>query len=494
MNPYSCNRRVTVGSRREFLMRSGMGFGSLALGYLLNRDSLAVAKTLLDPIDPLAPKAPHFPATAKSVIFVFLQGGPSQVDTFDPKPDLNRLDGQPLPPSFLEGGLPLAQLKAEECKLMGTRRTFKRYGKSGLEIADIFENLAQFADDLAIIRSCYHESFIHGPAISLMHTGSALLGNPSMGAWALYGLGSETDNLPSYIVMADDYMRNGKSVVGSGFLPAIYQGTVLSTQGAPLENLSPPAEIGIDRQRIMLDQLKKWNERHLEERPDDTSLAARINNYELAFRLQMAGPELIDLSDEPEYIRRMYGVDIPNRSSRRYTEEPTANFGRMCLLARRMVERGVRFVHLYNTDWDGHGECDKNHRENAAQTDLPLAGLLGDLKQRGLLESTLVVCTGEFGRTPIMQGNEGRDHNPYGFSAWMAGGGIKGGKAIGATDEIGFRAVEDKVHVHDLHATMLELLGLDHKKLHVLVSGLEKRLTGVGEEGSHRITKRLLEG
>ena len=484
MNPYSCNRRVTVRTRREFLMRSGMGFGSLALGYLLNQDSVAAAKTLLDSVNPLAPKTPHFPAKAERVIFIFLQGGPSQMDTFDPKPDLNRLDGQPLPPSFLEGGLPLAQVVAEECKLMGTRRTFKRWGKSGLEIADIFENLAQFADDLAVIRSCYHESFVHGPAISLIHTGSLLLGNPSMGAWALYGLGSETENLPSYIVMTDDIMRNGKSVVGSGYLPAIYQSTVLSTQGAPLENLAPQAEIGIDRQRIMLSQLEKWNERHLKERPDDTRLAARIENYELAFRMQMAGPELIDLSGEPEYVRRMYGMD----------KEPTATFGRMCLLARRMVERGVRFVHLYNNDWDAHTECDKNHRENALKTDLPLAGLLGDLKQRGLLESTLVVCTGEFGRTPIMQAKEGRDHNPYGFSAWMAGGGIIGGKVIGATDEIGFRAVADKVHVHDLHATMLELLGLDHKKLHVLVSGLEKRLTGVGDDGSNSIAKRLREG
>ena len=485
MNPYACNRHLTAGNRREFLMRSGMGFGSLALGYLLNRDSLAAAKTLLDPIDPLAPRAPHFPAKAKNVIFVFLQGGPSQMDTFDPKPDLNRLDGQPLPPSFLEeGNLPLAQIKAEECKLMGTRRSFKRYGTSGLEISDLFENLGQFADDMAIIRSCYHESFVHGVALNLTHTGSRRLGNPSMGAWVLYGLGSEADNLPSYIAMTDRVMRNGKVMVGSGFLPAIYQATVLSTQGEPLENLSPQGEIGVDRQRVMLDQLKAWNERHRQQRPDDTSLAARISNYELAFRMQTAAPELTDLSGEPENVQRMYGMD----------KEPTAQFGRMCLLACRMVERGVRFVQLYNSDWDGHGECDKNHRENASKTDLPLARLLGDLKQRGLLESTLVVCTGEFGRTPIMQGKEGRDHNPYGFSAWMAGGGIRGGKAIGATDEIGFRAVQDKVHIHDLHATMLELLGLDHKKLHVVVSGLEKRLSGVGEEGNNSITKRLLEG
>ncbi len=484
MNPYSCNRRATVQTRRDFLARSGMGFGSLALGYLLGQETWVQAKGLMDSVNPLAPRDPHFPGKAKNVIFIFFQGGPSQVDTFDPKPELNRLDGQPLPPSFLEGGLPLAQVKAEECTLMGTRRVFKRWGQSGLEISDIWKNLAQHADDLAVIRSCYHESFIHGPAISMIHTGSARLGNPSMGAWVLYGLGSETDNLPSYVVMADDYMRNGKSVIGSGYLPAIYQGTVLSTQGAPLENLSPHPQIGLKRQRMMIDQLQHWNRRHLEERSDDTSLAARINNYELAFRMQMTGPELIDLKDEPEHVRRMYGMDT----------EPTANFGRICLLARRMVERGVRFVHLYNSDWDGHGECDKNHRENALKTDLPVAGLLEDLKQRGLLESTLVVLTGEFGRTPIMQGNAGRDHNPYGFSVVLAGGGIRGGKAIGATDEIGFKAVEDKVHVHDLHATMLELLGLDHRKLHVRVSGLEKRLSGVGEEGNHGVAKRLMQG
>jgi hypothetical protein len=367
---------------------------------------------------------------------------------------------------------------------MGTRRKFRKCGQSGLEVSDLFEKLGGMADDLAVIRSCYHESFIHGPAIGMIHTGSLRLGNPSMGAWVLYGLGSETDDLPAYMVMSDSILRNGKSVIGSGFLPAVYQGTVLSTEGTPLENLSPPPQIDSTDQRMILDQLKHWNERHMEEHPDDSSLAARISNYELAFRMQMAGPELIELSKEPAQVRKLYGMD----------EEPTAKFGRICLLARRMVERGVRFVHIYNSDWDGHSECDKNHRDNARKTDVPVAALLADLKQRGLLESTLVVCAGEFGRTPMMQGKEGRDHNPYGFSVLMAGGGIKGGKAIGATDELGFRAVEDKVHVNDLHATMLELLGLDHKKLHVVISGLEKRLTGVGSDGEHSVAKRLLQG
>jgi hypothetical protein len=486
MNPFACNRRIEVTSRREFLVRSSFGFGSLALGYLMNCDSALAASVSPGPAGPLALKTPHFKAKARSVVFIFLQGGPRQVDTFDPKPELSRLNGQLVPPSFLQGMLGLAQIKAEEAKLMGSRRAFSRYGQSGVEISDLFQNVAKFADDLAIIRSCHHESVIHGPALNMIHTGTVRLGHPSMGAWVLYGLGSETQNLPSYIVMADSFMRNGKAVIGSGFLPAVYQATVLSTEGEPLENLARPSEINVRSQQAILSQLKTWNERHLAERPDDTSLAARINNYELAFRMQTAGPELTDLGREPERIRRMYGVD----------NEPTARFGRMCLLARRMVERGVRFVHLYNSDWDSHTENDRLHRENAAKTDLPIAGLLGDLKQRGLLESTLVVCVGEFGRTPMMQGKEGRDHNPFGFTAWMAGGGIRGGKVIGATDEIGLHAVQDKVHANDLHASMLTLLGLDHKKLNVSISGLEKRLTGVGPDGEHgvEVAQRLVEG
>lgn len=484
MNRYSCNRRTEVKSRREFLEQSS--FGSLALGCLLNSLSVQSSTGYQSQTNPLATKAPHFSAKAKSVIFIFLQGGPSQVDTFDPKPELAKLDGQLLPASFREGMLGLAQIKADEAKLMASQRSFKRYGSSGLEISDLFPNLAKYADDLAIIRSCYHESFVHGPALSIIHTGTIRLGHPSMGAWVLYGLGSETQNLPSYIVMADSFMRNGKAVIGSGFLPALYQGTVLSTEGVPLENLTPPPQIDVQSQTAILDQLKNWNLRHLEARPDDTGLAARINNFELAFRMQTEGPELIDVSKEPEHVRKMYGMDT----------EPTAKFGRICLLARRMVERGVRFVHLYNSDWDSHAENDRFHRLNATKTDLPIAGLLSDLKQRGLLESTLIVCVGEFGRTPMMQGKEGRDHNPYGFTAWMAGGGIKGGKVIGATDEIGLRAVEDRVHANDLHAAMLTLLGLDHKKLHLLASGLEKRLTGVGSDGEHGVdvAKRLLRG
>lgn len=470
-----CNRRETASSRREFLAKSSFGFGSIALQSMLGAGS---------PADSHSSRAPHFAAKAKSVIFIFMQGGPSHIDTFDPKPALTRLDGQPLPPSFRPEELGLQFIKASEAKLMGSRRAFKRYGQSGLEVSDLFGKVGKYADDLAVIRSCYHDSFIHGPAISLIHTGSIRTGNPSMGAWMLYGLGSANENLPAYLVMADGGMRGSKSLFGAGFLPAAYQGTLVATDGAPFENLSPPEGMTTEQQRIVLDQVQAWNTRHLESRADDTELAARISSYELAFRMQMAAPELIDTGKEPKQIRDMYGLD----------DKPTAKFGNMCLLARRMVERGVRFVHLYNSDWDGHGECDRNHVNNARKSDLPIAGLLGDLKQRGLLDSTLVISTGEFGRTPVMQGNGGRDHNPYGFTVWMAGGGIRGGKVIGATDEIGFRAVEEKVHVHDLHATILELIGLDHKRLTFLQSGLEKRLTGVGDEGNKGIAKRLLNG
>ena len=480
----SASSRELIRSRRQFLRKSAFGFGSLALGHLLDRDGAFAAETTSSRENPLRSKEPHFPAKAKSVIFIFLQGGLSQVDSFDPKPALARWDGKLLPADFGGGKLLLAQINAFEAKFMQTRRTFKKRGQSGTEISDLFEHTAELADDLAVIRSCYHESFIHGPALSVLNTGSLRLGAPSLGAWTLYGLGSETDNLPAYVVMTDNYLRSSKSLYGTGFLPATYQGTLVSTTGPAFENLNPPQQISAGRQRKILDQVRRWNQRHLETREDDSRRDARMNNYELAFRMQMAAPELMDLSKEPAHVRKLYGLD----------GEQTGKFGGMCLLARRMVERGVRFVQLYSSGWDGHSECDKGHLKVAAKMDAPVAGLLKDLKQRGLLDSTLIVSVGEFGRTPIMQGNDGRDHNPYGFSAWLAGGGIRGGKVIGATDEFGFAAVEDKVHVHDLHATILELLGLDHMKLTYFFEGLERRATGVGDSGNHSIASRLLEG
>ena len=482
MSSGCCNNRVQVRSRREFLQKSSYGFGSLALGYLLGGGSAFASTTPSEAAHPTVSSGPDFPAKAKRVIFLFMEGGPSHVDTFDPKPELTRLEGQLLPPSFMKKNVQVAQINARESKLMGSRRTFKRYGQSGMEISDVWQNVGKFADDIAVVRSCYHESFIHGPALSMLHSGSLRLGYPSLGAWVLYGMGSESQNLPAYMVMSDTYIRGSKSLFGSGFLPATYQGTLVNMQGAPFENLVPPEEMDGQSQRIVLDQLKTWNTRHWDDRPDDTTLQARINNFELAFRMQTAGPELNDISKEPDSIRQLYGLDSTS----------TEHFGRMCLLARRMVERGVRFVHLYNNDWDGHAQCDKNHVENSRKTDIPIAGLLTDLKQRGLLESTLIVCAGEFGRTPVMQGQLGRDHHPYGFSIWMAGGGIKGGKVIGSTDELGWDAVEDRMHIHDIHATILGLLGFDHKKLTFFDSGRDQRLTGVGDEGDRDLAKRLL--
>lgn len=487
MNPYACQRYAKARNRREFLEKSAFGFGSLALGYLLDQGGFLQATPAggnpdLTIGDPLAAKPQHFPVKAKSVIFIFMQGGPSQVDTFDPKPELKRLEGQPLPPSFQSEDITLAQIKASESKLMGSSFAFPHFGQSGLQMAEIFQHLGQHVDDLAIIRSCYHDNPIHGPALSILHTGSVRLGHPSMGSWVLYGLGAETENLPAYVVMTDSNLRNS-SLFSSGFLPAVYQGTLVQTEGVPFENLSPPPQVDQERQRQLFEQARKWNLEHLEGREDDTRLSARIASYELAFRMQMAAPELADLSEEPAYIQEMYGLD----------NEVTAKFGRMCLLARRMVERGVRFVQLYNSGWDGHAEVAKNHWENAQKTDKPMGALLTDLKQRGLLESTLVVSTGEFGRTPVMQGKQGRDHSPYGFSTWMAGGGIRGGKVIGATDELGFRAVEDKVHVPDLHATMLWLLGLDHEKVTFPIHGLEEKLTGVVKV-ENNLYHRLIQG
>jgi hypothetical protein len=461
-------------TRRHFLQRFASGFGTVALAHLLAREDAGATE-----VNPLAPRKPHFEAKAKAVILLFMQGGPSHLETFDPKPMLKKLDGQPLPASFADSRLRLQFMKASDGKLMASPLAFRRCGKSGLEISEVFPRLGESADDLAVVRSCYHDSFIHGPALALMNTGSTLLGHPSAGSWVVYGLGCASDELPAYVVMSDDVIRNGTGTFSSGFLPAVYQGTLLRTEGTPIQNLTPPAGMSAREQRLLLDRLREWNRRHAEERPGDSRLEARIAAYELAFRMQTAAPGLIDLSREPQAVRARYGLD----------REPTARFGKICLLARRMVERGVRFVHLISGDWDGHANCVASVQCNARRIDQPIAALLQDLKQRGLLESTLVVWTGEFGRTPVMQGSKGRDHSPYGFSSWLAGGGIRGGKVIGATDEIGFRAVEDRVHAHDLHATMLSLLGLDHRKLTFRFEGRDRRLTDVF--GDNDLSERL---
>lgn len=475
-NPFACRREQLPSSRREFLSQAAHGFGMLSLAHLLQKEASAAPA----PPESLAARPPHFAAKAKQVIFLYMTGGPSQVDTFDYKPELQKLDGQPLPPSFQSGDLKLQFMKATDGKLMGSPFSFQKYGQSGLQISSIFPKLAEHADDLAIVRSCYHDSFIHGPAINFLCTGLSQVGHPSVGSWVTYGLGSECDNLPAYMVMNDGDFRGGRGMYQSGYLPALYQGTVIRTEGSPIQNLTSAGAIEPAEQKLLLSQLGQWNQRHAAQRPADSRLDAKIANYELAFRMQTAAPELIATNSETAATLSMYGAD----------KEPTAKFGKMCLLARRMIERGVRFVQLINNDWDGHGECAANHQNNASRTDQPIAALLADLKQRGLLESTLLVWCGEFGRTPVMQGSKGRDHSPYGFSVWMAGGGIRGGKTIGATDELGFRAVEDKVHVHDLHATMLTLLGLDHERLTYLFEGRNRRLTDVG--GQSQFTAKLV--
>ena len=466
--------RNTPLNRREMLIKSSFGFGAIAAADLLARD--ARANTVHNP---LAPKTPALPAKAKQVIFMFVQGGPSHIETFDPKPELQKRDGQLLPDSFRE--FDLAQTNTADGKVMGPIFPFHKRGESGIEISTLFPLISEHADRLAVIRSCYHESFIHGAAVTIMSSGTVLLGHPSVGAWVTYGLGSESDSLPGYVAMTDEAFTNGVACFTSGFLPAIYQGTHLRTEGAPIMNLTPLKELAGGRQRTLLNQINQWNVRHRDSRRDDSRLDARIANYELAFRMQTSAPDLINISDETQATRKLYGIDSGE----------TKKFGGMCLLARRMVERGVRYVQLASSGWDAHGDCKGNHESNAKKVDRPIAGLLSDLKQRGLLDETLIVWAGEFGRTPILQGNRRPHQQPYGFSAWMAGGGIRGGQVIGATDEFGFHAVEDRVHANDLHATMLSLLGLDHEALTYLFEGRERRLTDVG--GGNDLSRRLLD-
>lgn len=470
-------------SRRDFLTRSGMGFGSLAAGFLLDRSSAATT-------NPMAARKPPLPATAKSVIYLFMHGGPSHIETFDPKPVLNKLSGQPVPESF--GDVQLQFSTFREVPLLGSKRTFRRHGQAGIEISDVFPKLAAHADDLAVIRSCQHDGFTHTAALNWLNNGWPRLGRPSVGSWIVYGLGSESESLPAFVVMLEGGIKSGPPVYSSGFLPAMYQGTVLRNGSAPILNAHPPVARNTASQNEMRELLGWYNNRHLAERPGDSDLAARIASYELAFKMQMTVPELADISKETAATQKLYGIDQPGSSE----------FGSKCLMARRLVERGVRFIQIWSGsttgggDWDGHKDCDGNHVKMASKIDQPVAGLLADLKSRGMLDSTLVVWGGEFGRTPTSDGNAngggdsfGRDHNPYGFSMWMAGGGVRGGKVIGETDEIGLRAIKDPIHVHDLHATMLRFLGLDHEKLTYHFQGRDFRLTDV--EGKTDLAEKL---
>ncbi len=435
--------------RRNFLRQSSAGLCSLALTSLLAEDGYAGDDKIPDP---LAPKSPHHKARAKSVIWLFLEGGPSHLDTFDPKPKLLELAGKPMPESF---GRPITAMGTASNTIMPTKRVFKQYGQSGIPVSDWLPNIAQHVDDLAIIRSCWMDGLNHVGSVCQMNTGSILAGRPSMGAWATYGLGTANQNLPTFVVMADGAeVLGGTKNWSAGFLPAVYQGTQFRASGSPVYYVTPPETVSDEQQRNKINFLSQLNRRYSADKPDDTELLARLNSYELAYRMQAAAPEAVDLSKESEATKKLYGLDNP----------VTQKYGTMCLLARRLVERDVRFIQLYSgsgSAWDAHSNIEANHSKMCASSDLPIAGLLADLKARGLLDSTLVVWGGEFGRTPFNEKGDGRDHNPWGFTMWMAGAGIKGGQIIGQTDEIGLKAVEKRAHVHDIHATILHLLGLN---------------------------------
>ena len=465
-------------SRRGFLRHVGAGFPMLALidllsgdGFFETRAGAATSEGLL------AQRDPHFPAKAKHVVFLFMNGAPSQVDTFDPKPVLTKYDGVPY-----QGELTIGSNNRPIGNLMQSPFKFAKHGQSGLEISSIFPNIARHADDLCVIRSLYTDTAAHASGCLQMNTGSVVLGKPSLGSWLSYGLGTESQDLPSFVVMTDP--RGGPigsaSNWSAGFMPAAYQGTLFRSGGSPLLNLEPPPGITDRTQRGSLDMLRQLNESHQIGHEGDSELAARIHSYELAYRMQTTAAEAVDLDAESPQTREMYGLQ----------NKLTEDFGRKCLITRRLLERGVRFVQLYSggghieDTWDGHVDCIANHTLHGGETDQPIGALMTDLKRTGLWDETLLVWGGEFGRTPTSEGvgKPGRDHNWHGFSMWLAGAGVRGGQAIGATDELGFKAVEDLWHVSDLHATILHLMGLDHKRLTYLHQGLDQRLTGVRGE------------
>ena len=461
--------------RRGFLKSTGAGFGMLALADLLGREASGSDAGRGGGTNPLAAKVAHFAPRAKRCIFLFMVGGPSHLDMYDPKPALNRLHGQPLPSSF---GAVESQFLESDPLCLGSTRKWGKYGESGMDMSDLVPHMREHADSIALIRSCQVDSVVHAPAHYQMNCGRVFMGYPSLGSWVAYGLGTENANLPAYVVMTqpEGTPEGGAPCWGAGFLPATYQGTLFRSGPEPILDLQPATgEFTRRQQRRTLDLLREMNT--AEGPPEDSELSARIASYELAFRMQAEAPEAVDLADETEETRRLYGLDDPR----------TAEYGTRCLLARRLVERGVRFVQVYSgggpvaMQWDAHDDVDANHEKMCGLTDKPVAALLTDLKRRGLLDDTLVVWGGEFGRTPVCQGgSRGRDHNASGFSMWMAGGGVRGGTTYGSTDEIGLHAQDDPAHVNDLHATILHLMGIDHKALTYLHSGRDERLTDVG--------------
>jgi hypothetical protein len=458
---------ATLQSRRRFLQRAAHGFGGLALATMLAEDGAGAAPAHAV-FDPFLPKKPHFEAKAKSVIFLFMEGGPSHIDLFDPKPELNRMHGKTLPARF---GKVLTPMGTGGNNLLGSKRKFKKYGQSGLDFSDWVPQMARHADEFAVLRACWADGLNHVGSVCQMNTGSILAGRPSLGSWALYGLGTVNQNLPGFVVLTDGgEVTGGSRNWGTGYMPAAYQGSLFRPGNSPILNLK--SDLSADRQRSKLELIEQLNEMHRRDRADDTRLAARQAAYELAFRMQATAPEAVDLSKEPERVKEAYGLN----------RKETAEFGHRCLLARRLVERGVRFVQVYcgaGSAWDAHGDLEGNHTRMCARADQPTAALLADLKARGLLDDTLVIWGGEFGRTPMTEGKDGRDHNPYGFTMLLVGGGVKGGTVYGTTDEFGLYGVDGKVHVHDFHATILHLLGFDHEKLTFRHSGRDERLTDV---------------
>ncbi len=458
-----CHRYEPARSRRDFLFRSGVGLGAIALQSLLGSTASGAAPS------PLIAKQPQLRARAKNVIFLFMEGGPSHLDLFDPKPLLNKLAGKPLPDSF---GSVITAMGEAKAPLLASQRTWKQHGQSGLWISDWLPNIARCADDLAVVRSCWADGINHSAGVCQMNTGSILGGRPSLGSWVSYGLGTENTDLPAFLVLQDNQSSvvNGPRNWSAGFMPAVYQGIRLQGGSEPIPNLNTPPSHTPRQQTTRLDFINQLNRSYAARFPDQTELSARLTSYELAYRMQAEAPGAVDLANESDATKKLYGLD----------RKETADMGRLCLLSRRMVERGVRFVQVYHgagSKWDSHTAMEKNHGSLCASMDQPVAALLRDLKARGLLDETLVVWGGEFGRTPMSEKGDGRDHNPTGFTMWFAGGGVRGGQTIGTTDDLGLHAVEDRLHVHDLHATILWLLGLDNMGLVYKYKGRPERPT-----------------
>ncbi len=463
-------------TRREMLCKAGSGFGAVALSSLLQGATA----------NPLAPKTPPGPAKAKAVIYLFMHGGASHVDTFDPKPELTKRSGQPLSVELARTIKTSFIHDPTKAILRGSPWQFRPGGSCGLPVSDLFPHVRERMDDIAVVRGCYGDAFDHAPAIYLRNTGSQFPGRPCLGSWVTYGLGSENQNLPAFVVMSDGSTKSGPPGYGAGYLPAVYQGTVFRGGQNPILYLKNPPGISNEEQQDTLGFINQVDRLHEQTRPGDSTLEARIASYELAFRMQSTAPDVVDIEKEPESTKALYGLN----------DKATADFGRKCLLARRLVERGVRFIQIYSgtnvgEDWDGaHGDLLGSHTKMAGKIDRPIAALLQDLKALGLLDTTLVVWSGEFGRTPLSQGVGGRDHHPYGFSSWLAGGGVKGGQALGSTDDFGVQAAEMRVDTHDMNATILRLLGLDHERLTYLYQGRDQRLTDV--KGQHEFTQKLI--